>query len=147
MRSRRRRFNRFKWADPDAAIAVPLDALDGRCQLTFIGRKTLQGAHATAAANDRHQVAGLHLFVDEFLQCLPDEDDALKRQTQIVDDNRDGALDVLAMHDSGRGGWRVFISSRRLRLGFRGRGNAQVVTEISDFLFVTVFENLYFIRL
>lgn len=96
-----------KRLDGGARERVPLQVLDRGVQHAAIGRERLQPVHRPARADERDEIAGLHRFVDEVVQAALGVMEAFDREAQIIDDDRDGALDVLAAHGRVRQGRRA----------------------------------------
>jgi len=72
---------------------IPLSAEKASIGLVM-DREELQRANATAGANDRYQVARLHLFVDKFFQRAAHKVDAFERKSEIVNDQGHRAADT-----------------------------------------------------
>src|SRR5438552_6972440 len=55
---------------PHLTRSTPLSLHDALpiLKLALVGGKLLQSTHAPAGANDRYQITGLHLLVNEFFQ-------------------------------------------------------------------------------
>ena len=138
-------FNGRKGADGRTPVQLPLHAFDGRVKLSLIGGELLQGANAAARPDDCYQIAGLHLFIHKLLQRAADVVRAYKREAKIVNDQRDGSLDVFRMKFGGRNRRRILIyrrCPRRLRSSWSFRRDKR---KVGHLLLLTVFGNLHFI--
>ncbi len=88
--------------------AEPLDLLDGRVEQPFVGRQLLSDAGVDAGLDQRDQVVGLHLLLDEAPERYSRRFHVQPRDAEVVDDQHDGTLHVAAREPSracdGRGG-------------------------------------------
>ncbi len=75
---------------PDATLAI-LHAIERRVQQALIGGELLQRSHAGAGADNGHQVARTHLFVDEIPDCVADGGNVFAGQSQVIHHEREGA--------------------------------------------------------
>ena len=131
-------------AHPAAPQHVEFHAIDGGVEHALVGGELLQRAHARPGADDGHQVARLHLLIDELLQRAADLRHALERQPQVVNHQCDRAPHLVRTQPHRR--WSGCAANRRDgRLGrYRSRGwrGRRDVGEMRDLLRLSVLENL-----
>ena len=111
--------------------------------MALVRSELLQRSHAAAGANDGHEIAGLHLFVNKFLERAAHVIGTLKRETEIVNYNRDRPTNVAWFKPRGRHGRRVFVDRFRLCGPRRDCISlSHVVGKVRDLLLPAVFVNL-----
>ena len=113
-----------------------MDAVDGRMQQAAVGGELLEGAETGPGAQDGHEVAGLHLLIDEAREQQPHAHDALEGQREIVHHEGEGTPHGLATQGRPRRGRREGAGGRRRRLA-----RAKVRAE-RDLLPLAVLEDL-----
>jgi hypothetical protein len=72
--------------------------VDGRVENPRVGGELLESAHAGAGTDNRHQIARLHLAIDELSQRIANVNDTFEGKPQVVDDQSKHAA-----HAAGRG--------------------------------------------
>jgi hypothetical protein len=74
------------------AVEVVSEAVDGGVEQALVSGELLQRANARPGAHDGDDIARLNVMIDELLQCRADLRDAYRRESEIIDHQRDHAL-------------------------------------------------------
>lgn len=81
-----------------------MHVVNSSVQEALIGTELLRRTHTSACANNGHEISLLHLLVHELLQGVAHTGGVFERETEIIDHQHDGALDLRRRQMSGGGG-------------------------------------------